>query len=194
MKTNKFWIEVKKLFRKWTKITGEDDMETFVHSLLNYFLIDSDRDINDEFFELCEQYGVEIYEDDHKGKLLQLSDRHVLWEVNAPSGVSEDEFEDVCRDLIDFGLDEFKKSHDNIDVGLYGRMGRHVCIPFTEYNLEHYFELRNDLDECIDETINGINDVLLELSEEKKDVKESRQRRGRMLREWRRPRGRMSKF
>lgn len=181
---NKFWIEVKKLAKKWSKIVEDPyyTMDDFV-DCLNFRSRDNSVDeINDEFYDLCEKYGVKFYapEDYRGGNMLELSDRHVMWEIEIPEGLDPEEAENIIEDHINYGLHKFNDNHENARVGLYGRGSRHVCVPFTEWNLEDYFDLRDDMEKTIDKTIASINHAL---SYAATHQNESRLRRGRMLKE-----------
>lgn len=181
---NKFWIEVKKLAKKWSKIVEDPyyTMDDFV-DCLNFRSRDNSVDeINDEFYDLCEKYGVKFYapEDYRGGNMLELSDRHVMWEIEIPEGLDPEEAENIIEDHIKFGLHKFNDNHEIARAGLYGRGSRHVCVPFTEWNLEEYFDLRDDMEKTIDETIASINHAL---SYAATHQNESRLRRGRVLKE-----------
>lgn len=88
-------------------------------------------------------YSGEYYCADGK-YLLQLNDNHTLWQINLTEDYIKDnhggDFEmDYCY-MVEEALDNFKEE-TNIEIGCYGRSGRHICVDITLENLQQYAKL-----------------------------------------------------
>ena len=71
------------------------------------------------------------YADEMRDNMLELSDRHMLWEVH--NNFNEGEYYALCDQAI-----EKLSQHYHTEFGRYGRSGRHVCVPDTPMNRRHY--------------------------------------------------------
>ena len=141
-----------------------------VIDILEYYLNDEDEGFDefvDEYypylpndFSIEDMYrmyddfksvrGAEYYTEDGE-TYLELSDRHVLWEINADI----DNY--TYWDIADKAIDAFEQEYDVSDVGYAGRSGRHVVCPATWENLVRYDELVAGMKECQQDFIDYIN-------------------------------------
>lgn len=67
--------------------------------------------------------------------MIELHDNHTLWNISVPEYCINPELE-YCN-LIEEKCDEFTE-RTGIEIGCYGRSGRHICIDYNFENLEHY--------------------------------------------------------
>lgn len=127
---------------------GYNGMTDFVRDVLDdsafyhYSAADAMQIYND-FVSIGE---VKYYED-----CLELSDDHIMWEINADI----DEYEYWA--LADAFLEKFEKDYNVSDVGYVGRSGRHVVCPDTWENVVRYDELVAGMKKCQQDFIDYIN-------------------------------------
>ena len=73
------------------------------------------------------------YSEDYGKEMIELSDRHILWEINTPN---DEEYSRVILAM----QQEFLKIY-KAHVYLLGRSGRHVCVPNTSENRRRVYNM-----------------------------------------------------
>lgn len=80
---------------------------------------------------------IKLYTHDQKVPLLELSDNHTWWEINNPLVT-----DDIFDFYVDFYLELVRSHYKDLEIGLYGRSGRHVCIKDTPKNRRRYLAVQ----------------------------------------------------
>ncbi|MCD8211638.1 MAG: hypothetical protein LUC17_01250 [Oscillospiraceae bacterium] len=150
-----------------------DDIRSIVWDLFDdYFLYDEDmpgyEDLEEEydidkntynkvvsfFNELDSKLKsgeIETYIDD-RVLFLELSDRHVFWDLESE--------EDIPLEYLEFLIDHYLadfKEQTGIDVYLLGRSNRHACVDFTLENIINYDNLKYTWENYENDFIDDVN-------------------------------------
>lgn len=97
--------------------------------------------------------------------MLELNDNHTVWELANENLEGYDYTAELWSEIVERKLDDFKKE-TGVDVGCYGRMGRHVCVPLTLENCLNFYKLQEVQERLEQEAIDEFNNY--ELSDEEK--------------------------
>jgi len=120
--------------------------------------IDCERiveDINNFYKYASYAYGdyETYYNEDDGMNYLQLSDEHILWDVNVePENFNEEKYNRLCQEAL-----ERLKAKYNTEFFMLGRSGRHVCVEDTLDNRVEYDDMAADVKAEQKELINKLN-------------------------------------
>lgn len=78
-----------------------------------------------------------LYDHDQPFPFLELSDRHVLWDINTQGNKFDVEHWNLT---VEFYAKNFEENFQT-ELLLLGRSGRHVCVDDNEENRERYNEM-----------------------------------------------------
>lgn len=93
------------------------------------------------------------YNEDDGMSYLQLSDEHILWDVNVePENFNEEKYNRLCQEAL-----ERLKTKYNTEFFMLGRSGRHVCVEDTLDNRVEYDDMAADVKAEQKELIDKLN-------------------------------------
>lgn len=75
---------------------------------------------------------------------IELSDRHVLWDIHNAS-IKEEDFEPYYQYLVDVCSNEFRDIY-GCDFYMLGRSGRHICVEDTPANRQSYCRMKRTVE------------------------------------------------
>lgn len=120
---------------EWYFDEEENSYADFIEEVLeNYDYGFDDYDVIQIYEDFAFARNVEYYTNDGE-TYLELSDKHILWEIDADIDSWE------YWDIADGFINRFEEEYDVSDVGYAGRSGRHLVCPDTWKNVVRYDDL-----------------------------------------------------